>query len=374
MITAPDAPETLAAREPARPGPARGVGGVRANRRGLRAAIVGSVLTVGLLATLVASATIGQFDTTLGEVVDSLVRVLTGAASPSESRLDAALWAIRFPRALLAMIVGACLAVAGAVMQGVFANPLAEPSIVGVSSGASVGAAVVIVFGLTAVTPAALPIAAFLGALVVTLAVWALARTGGKAAVLTLVLTGIAINAIATAATSFLIFLGDTSSREQVIFWQLGTLSDARWSSVAITGGVFAVAFAGCLLVRGNLDVLALGDTSAATSGVPVERLRVIAILLVCLLTGVAVAFSGVIAFVGLIVPHALRLLVGPSHRYLVPLSALGGAVLLSLADIVARTIIPFGDLPIGIFTAVVGGPLFLVLLRRTLRGQGVRA
>ncbi len=342
--------------------------------RARRAAIVGGVLTVALLGALLVSAAVGQFSTSPGDVLDSLVRVVVHGASPSENRLDAALWAIRFPRTVLAMLVGACLAVAGAVMQGVFANPLAEPSIVGVSSGASVGAAVVIVFGISVVSPWALPAAAFLGALVVTLVVWALARTGGKAAVLTLVLTGIAINAISSAATAFLIFLGDTSSREQVVFWQLGTLSDARWNGVAVTAIVFALGFVGCLLVRRQLDVLALGDASASSSGVNVERLRVVAILLVCLLTGVAVAFSGVIAFVGLIVPHALRLIVGPSHRYLVPLSVLGGAVLLSLADIAARTVIPFGDLPIGIFTAVVGGPLFLVLLRRTLRGQGLRS
>lgn len=342
--------------------------------RARRAAIAGAVLTVALIGVVLASAAVGQFSTSPADVIDSLVRVIIHGDSPADSRLDAALWAIRFPRTVLALLVGACLAVAGAVMQGVFANPLAEPSIVGVSSGASVGAAVVIVFGLTAINAWALPLAAFIGALIVTLVVWALARTGGKAAVLTLVLTGIAINAISSAATSFLIFLGDSSSREQVVFWQLGTLSDARWSSVGVTGIVFVVGFAGCLAVRRQLDVLALGDTSAVSSGVHVERLRVIAILLVCLLTGVAVAFSGVIAFVGLIVPHALRLVVGPSHRYLVPLSVLGGAVLLSLADIAARTVIPFGDLPIGIFTAVVGGPLFLVLLRRTLRGQGLRS
>jgi iron complex transport system permease protein len=258
-------------------------------------------------------------------------------------------------------------------MQGVFANPLAEPSIIGVNSGASIGATTVIVLGVAATAPWMLPAAAFVSAVLVTVVVWALARTGGKAAVLTLVLTGIAINAVSTAVTSFLIFLGNTSSREQVIFWQLGSLSDASWSAVAAVAAVFAVGFAGSILLRRPLDVLALGDSSASASGVPVERVRVAAILISCLLTAVAVAFGGMIAFVGLIVPHALRLVVGPSHRFLVPLSALGGAVLLGLADIAARTVIPFADLPIGIFTAVVGGPLFLLLLRRTLHGHRVR-
>lgn len=340
--------------------------------RSARVWLVSAVLIAAVLAVAVASAAAGQFDTSAGDVARSIYRVLVAGADPAENRIDAALWTIRFPRVLLALVVGAALAVGGAVMQGIFANPLAEPSIVGVSAGASVGATVAIVFGLTMVSPWLLPLAAFLGALAATMTVWTFARTGGKAAVLTLVLTGIAINAIASAGTAFLVFLGDTSSREQVMFWQLGTLSDARWQGVGVTAAVFAAGFIGCLLIRKQLDVLALGDSAAAASGVHVEALRVAAILLVCLLTGVAVAFSGVIAFVGLIVPHALRLVVGPSHRRLIPLSALGGAFLLSLADIAARTVVPFADLPIGIFTAVVGGPLFLLLLRRTLRGQGM--
>lgn len=342
------------------------------HRRRRRVVIVAVMLTIAVLAVALISSSVGQFQTTTQDVLHSVLRVGVQGADPVNNRIDAALWTIRFPRVLLALLVGAALAVGGAVMQGVFANPLAEPSIVGVSSGASVGATVAIVFGLTMVSPWLLPLAAFIGALLATLTVWTFARAGGRAAVLTLVLTGIAINAIASAATSFLVFLGDTSSREQVMFWQLGTLSDARWQGVAVTGVIFTVGFTGCLMIRRQLDVLALGDASASTSGVSTEALRVVAILLVCLLTGVAVAFSGVIAFVGLIVPHTLRLIVGPSHRFLIPLSALGGAFLLSAADIAARTIIPFADLPIGIFTAIVGGPLFLLLLRKTLRGQGM--
>jgi len=317
------------------------------------------------------SSSIGQFRTSPGDVLGSLGRVLFHGADTASTRVDATLWSIRFPRTALALLVGAALAVAGTVMQGVFANPLAEPSIIGVSSGASVGACLVIVLGLSASAPWLLPAGAFLGALLVTALVWALARAGGRAVVLTLVLTGIAINAVAGAATSFLVFLGDTGSREQIVFWQMGTLSNASWGGAGVMAAILLAGLAACLGLRGRLDVLALGDRSAAASGVDVERLRVVAILVVCLMTGTAVAFSGVISFVGLIVPHTLRLVVGPSHRYLVPLSALGGALLLGLADIAARTVIPFGDLPVGIFTALVGGPLFLVLLRRTLRRSG---
>ncbi|MCW4458933.1 iron ABC transporter permease [Microbacterium sp. MPKO10] len=353
---------------------ATGSRAVGRNRRAARIIVTTIILSIAAGTVALLTAGTGQYAAGPGDVVGSLVRGVLGRTDDATVQLDAVLWSIRFPRALLALIAGACLAVAGAVMQGVFANPLAEPSIVGVNSGASVGATLVIVTGVTLTASWALPVAAFAGALVVTLLVWSLSRAGGKAAVLTLVLAGIAINAVASAVTSFLIFLGDASSREQVIFWQLGTLSGASWGSVAVTAGVFAVGFTGCLLIRTQLDVLALGDSSAASSGVRVEWLRVGAILLSCLLTGTAVAFGGVIAFVGLIVPHAIRLAVGPSHRALVPLSALGGAVLLGAADIAARTIVPFADLPIGIFTAVVGGPLFLILLRRTLRGQGARA
>lgn len=327
------------------------------------------MLTVALVVTLVVSASVGQFHTTPSEVLGSFWHGLTHGFDSSRSPLDAALWQIRFPRAVLAALVGACLAVAGALMQGVFANPLAEPSIIGVNAGASVGAGIVFVFGITQTAVWSLPLAAFVGAVVTAFAVWGLSRVGGTASVITLILTGIAVNAVAVAVTSFLIFLGDRASREQIIFWQLGSLAGARWPDVAVTAAVFAIGFAVCMVVRRQIDVLALGDAAASSTGVPVERFRFLALVLVSVLTAVAVAFAGVIAFVGLIVPHALRLTVGPSHRYLIPLSALGGAFLLSVADIGARTIIPFADLPIGIFTALVGGPLFLLMLRRTLSG-----
>lgn len=346
----------------------------RPSGRAVKVIAVTVVLTLALVVVSVMSASVGQFDASPGQVLSSFGRGLFQGLDDRASQVDRVLWTIRFPRVALGLAAGACLAVAGAVMQGVFANPLAEPSIIGVNSGASVGATLIIVSGVAVTAPWALPAAAFASALVVTIVVWALAHTGGKAAVLTLVLTGIAINAITAAATSFLIFLGDTSSREEVIFWQLGSLANASWSGVVTITAVLAAGLAGCMLIRRQLDVLALGDASAAASGVHVDRLRVAAILLACMLTGAAVAFGGVIAFVGLIVPHAIRLLVGPSHRYLIPLSALGGAVLLEAADVAARTVIPFADMPIGIFTALAGGPVFLVLLRRTLRGHGMGA
>jgi iron complex transport system permease protein len=338
----------------------------------VRTAATGVVLLVLLFAVLVVSAGAGQFPTTPGEVLGSVWRGVTGTAADTDQvLLDSTLWNIRFPRLLLGVVVGAALGVAGALMQGVFSNPLAEPGIIGVSSGAAVGACVVIVFGLTAAGPLVLPLAAFLGGLVVTWLVCLLARSGNRAMVLTLVLTGIAVNAVAGAVMSFLVFLGDTASREQIVFWQMGSLNGATWLAVATAGTVFVLGLVAAMGLRGQLDLLALGERPARHAGVNVGRLRVVAIIAVAVLTSAAVAYAGLISFVGLVVPHALRLVIGPSHRRLIPLSAVGGAVLLCLADMAARTVIPFADMPIGIFTAVVGGPVFFILLRRSLRKQG---
>lgn len=363
------APAVGGARHPRRrrPAPRTGLG------TSVRTAVTGAVLAVLLAAVLVLSAGAGQFPTTPDEVLGSVWRGITGAvaADPDQSLLDSTLWNIRFPRLLLGVVVGASLGVAGALMQGVFSNPLAEPGIIGVSSGAAVGACVVIVFGLNAVGGWVLPVAAFLGGLLVTWLVYMLARSGNRAMVLTLVLTGIAVNAVAGAVMSFLVFLGDTASREQIVFWQMGSLNGATWTAVATAGVVFLLGVVVAVGLRGQLDLLALGERPAQHAGVHVGRLRVVSIIAVAVLTSAAVAYAGLISFVGLVVPHALRLVIGPSHRGLIPLSALGGAVLLSLADVAARTIIPFADMPIGIFTAVVGGPVFFILLRQSLKKQG---
>lgn len=355
-----------------------GANGFRAGRgtrphSAARTAVTGVVLLVLLLAVLVLSAGAGQFPTAPSEVIGSIWRAVTGtsAATPDETLLDSTLWNIRFPRLLLGVIVGAALGVAGALMQGVFSNPLAEPGIIGVSSGAAVGACVVIVFGLTAAGGWVLLLAAFLGGMLVTWLVYLLATSGNRAMVLTLVLTGIAVNAVAGAIMSFLVFLGDTASREQIVFWQMGSLNGATWTAVGTAGLVFLLGVVVAMALRSQLDLLSLGERPAQHAGVNVGRLRVVSIIAVAVLTSAAVAYAGLISFVGLVVPHALRLVIGPSHRGLIPLSALGGAMLLSLADVAARTVIPFADMPIGIFTAVVGGPVFFILLRQSLKRQG---
>ena len=328
-----------------------------------------TVLTVLVAVTALFSAMLGQFEIPPGQVLASLGRRL-GLAGPDEAaRLaGATLWNIRFPRIVLGLLVGAALGTAGAVMQAVFGNPLAEPGVIGISSGAAVGACGAIVLGLNFLGIFTLPFAAFVCALLTTLMVYLLSRQGGKAGVLTMILTGIAVTAVANALIAVMVFLADDTSRDQIVFWQMGSLNGATWRAVLSAGPVILVGLIGCLAAARQLDLLALGERAAQHSGIHVERLRIIAISCTALLTGAAVAYSGIIAFVGLIVPHVLRMIVGPSNRALLPASALGGALLIAASDLAARNLIPFADLPIGIFTALVGGPTFFLLIRRTLR------
>ncbi len=337
--------------------------------RTTRLTLAASVLTIALVVVVCVSAGAGQFSIAPSEVLSSIARRVGIAAADDSHRLvDGALWNVRFPRILLGLVVGAALGVAGTVMQGVFGNPLAEPGVIGVSAGCAVGASTAIVFGLNFFSIATVPFAAFASGLITTFAVYLLSRATGRTRVLTLVLTGIAVNAVASAIITLFIFVADSRNREQIVFWQLGSLNGATWFAVATTAPLFVVGLAITLASTRKLDLLALGERQARHVGVDVERLRVISIVCVAILTAAAVAYAGIISFVGLIVPHLLRLLVGPSHRALVPLSALGGALLISIADVFARTLIPFADLPIGMFTALVGGPLFFLLMRRSLR------
>ncbi|WP_239459995.1 FecCD family ABC transporter permease [Nocardioides daejeonensis] len=290
---------------------------------------------------------------------------------PSHPRGEDALWQVRFPRVVLALLAGAALATAGAVMQGIFGNPLAEPGVVGVSSGAAVAAATVIAFNLSFAGNWTIALAAFVGGLITTLLVYAMSREGGRTEVVTLVLTGIALNAMTSAGLSFLLFMANTQAREEIVFWTLGSMNGARWPQVAVVLPLAVVGVAAAVLMARQLDLLALGDRAARHVGVDVERLRLRAIVVVAVLTAAAVAFCGIIAFVGLVVPHLIRLVVGPGHRVLVPASALLGAVLLVAADLWARTAIVNADLPIGMLTSLVGGPFFFWLIRRARRTAG---
>ncbi len=330
-------------------------------------------LSVALLASVVVSAGTGQLEVPPNEVIGSILHRLgiDWLPMPTHPSGDSTLWAIRFPRVAMAVLVGAGLAVAGLIMQAIFGNPLAEPGVIGISSGAAVGAGVAIVTGLTIFGEWTIAVFAFAAGLLATLIVYAMSRANGRTEVVTLVLTGIAVNAIAGAGIALLTFLGDTQSREQIVFWQLGSLAGSRWNQVFIVAPVVAIGVIAAYFVARKLDLLSLGERNARHLGVNVEVLRVVMIIVVALLTGVAVAFAGIISFVGLVIPHLMRMVLGPAHLPLVTASMLGGALLMTLADLAARTAVANADLPIGMLTALVGGPFFFWLLRMTRKRSG---
>ncbi|MGZ0213151.1 MAG: FecCD family ABC transporter permease [Actinomycetales bacterium] len=339
----------------------------------LRGLTLTLTLAALLLGGIVASAVLGQLPIAPAEVGGSLLRALgiQNEWAPNDSIVESTLWVVRFPRIAMALVVGAALAVAGAVMQAIFGNPLAEPGVVGVSSGAALGAATAIVVGVAALGDSAIALFAFVGGLLATLLVYFVSRANGRTEVVTLLLTGIAVNAFAGAGLAFLLFVADSGSREQIVFWQLGSLNGSRWSEVLIVTLVTAVGLTAAIVLARPYDLLALGERNARHLGVNVERLRIVSIIIVALLTGVAVAFCGIIAFVGLVVPHAMRMVIGPAHRSLIVASAVGGGVLLVLSDLLARSVVAGGDLPIGLLTSLVGGPFFFYLLFRQRRQSG---
>jgi len=337
----------------------------------------GAVLIAGLTGALVLlcllAAGSGQVDIPPSEVLGSLLHRLGIDAGPlpAAAQGENALWVVRFPRVVLAAATGAALGCAGALMQGVFGNPLAEPGVIGVSSGAAVGAAAVIVLGLTGLGGWTVVGLAFVCGFATTLLVYMVSRSNGRTEVVTLLLTGIAVNAVSTALLGLLLFMSSNDALRAITSWQLGSLAGATWESVAVVAPLTVV---GCVAACGyarKLDLLALGERSARHLGVDVERLRLNGIVLIALLTSAAVAFSGIIAFVGLVVPHLIRMVTGPGHRVLLPASALGGAALLVAADLVARTALDYQELPLGVLTSVVGGPFFFWLLRRTRARSG---
>ncbi|MGC4024671.1 MAG: iron ABC transporter permease [Mesorhizobium sp.] len=305
-----------------------------------------------------------------------VLRDLLGGADTFTLRDRIIIYDIRLPRLLLGVLVGAALAVSGAVMQGLFRNPLADPGLVGVSSGASLGAVSMIVLGPTllgsfneALGSLALPIMAFVGGLVTTFILYQVATRQGRTSVATMLLAGIALAALAMAVTGILIFMADDRQLRDLTFWSLGSLAGATWSKIYAVAPIIIAALAVSPFLARGLNALALGEPTAHHMGVPVQRLKYAAILSVSAAVGASVAVSGGIGFVGIVVAHMLRLVIGPDNRYLLPASALLGASLLLLADAVSRTIVAPAELPIGIVTALAGAPFFLWIL---LRKRGV--
>lgn len=285
----------------------------------------------------------------------------------------AVLWNIRLPRVVLGALVGAALAVSGALLQGIFRNPLADPGLIGVSSGAALGAVFTIISGIAVFGIYTLPIAAFLAGAATTLLVYQLSRRHGRTDVAMLLLVGVALNALAGATTGLLTYLADDAQLRSIVFWTLGGLGGALWETVLAAAPPILLALAVAPRLGFYLNLFALGETEARHLGANTELIKRATVLIAALATGAAVALTGPIGFIGLIVPHIIRLAIGPDHRRLIPACALGGATLLVLADLLARTLAAPAEIPVGLFTAFAGGPFFLALILRTRRQYGFR-
>jgi iron complex transport system permease protein len=298
-----------------------------------------------------------------------LLDMLGGSAQPTPEHL--VFMNIRLPRLLLGVAAGAALGMSGALMQGLFRNPLADPGLIGVSSGAALAAGMAIVLGSLwfpemprTLGSWTLVLMAFLGSLLVTVLVYALSQQDGATRVGIMLLAGIAINALAGAGLGYLTFLATDEQMRNIQFWLLGSLGGARWSAVALVFFTVLAALGAGLTLARPLNAIALGEAQAALLGVPVERVKRFAVLVTALAVGAVTATTGIIGFIGLVAPHCVRLVAGPDHRIVLPGSALLGAALVLAADSVARTMVKPAELPLGVLTAFVGVPFFLLLLR----------
>lgn len=345
------------------------MGQVRGNKAGLFI-----ILSALLVAVIIISLGWGQISIpaqSLAGVVGKQLQIpglRELAATPEQT---AVVWHIRLSRTLVGLLVGAGLGVSGAVMQGVFGNPLADPGIIGVSSGAALGAVIAIMLGLTTISMFYMPLFALLGALLAVSMTISLAMRQGKIPVMPLLLSGVAVSMFMTAMTSgFLTFMNEYRLRE-FLFWMVGGLDYRRWEHVYLAAGPVIIGIIVLCFLARHLNILVLGDQEAKSVGVPVLTLRLLLIFVAAITTATAVCVSGTIGFVGLVVPHIMRILIGPEHRTLLPACALTGALFLVSCDTLGRLLIPPAEIRVGILTALVGAPYFLYLLRRAHKGGG---
>ncbi|MDY7025975.1 MAG: iron chelate uptake ABC transporter family permease subunit [Pseudomonadota bacterium] len=323
------------------------------------------LLVAGLFAASIFALSQGAFSIQWSGILDN------------QTSHHAVFWSIRLPRALLTILVGASLGVCGAAMQGLFRNPLADPSLIGISSGAALGASATIVFAQhlrtiielpEAISLSLTPLMAFLVGLLVTLVLYQLSSQKGKTNIAILLLAGVAIQAITGAGIGLLTYLADNNELRDLTFWSMGSFNAANWTAVKITSLCVVPSLLLLLTQSKALNAFMIGEQNAFYLGIRVERTKRIIIILTALTIGIVVSVSGIIGFIGLVVPHLIRLLVGANHNFLLPFSALFGAILLLLADTLARTVIAPAELPIGIITALIGGPFFLYLLIKQRR------
>ncbi len=322
-----------------------------------------AVLGAILVAIMVAAASIGAVHIPMGAF-------LSGNFEPQHF---AVLSSIRLPRVLLAAVVGGALALAGAAMQGLFRNPLADPGLIGISSGAMLAVAAVIVLAGNlggVIGLYGLSIAAFVGALCASAIIFKLARLSGTVSVTYLLLAGIAVNAMGAAGTGFLAYLSDDTQLRTITFWSMGSVGGALWPGVLVAATIILPAATILIHNAQRLNIQLLGEENAHCLGIDTERLKLTVVICTSLTVGAAVAVSGIIAFIGLVVPHLVRLMFGADHRILLPASALLGAILLVLADTVARTLLAPAEMPVGIITSLIGSPFFLWLLARQYSGR----
>ncbi|NPA24207.1 MAG: iron chelate uptake ABC transporter family permease subunit [Deltaproteobacteria bacterium] len=321
------------------------------------------LLAIGIMISL----THGAWSIPAGRVVEVLLYKCGAAISPPPTPVEVAIiWNGRLPRVATAALVGFALALAGTVMQGIFRNPMAGPGVVGISSGAALGAVIAIYLGFTVVFPTALPLFAIIGALLTLITVFTIATSGGRTSIATLLLAGIALNLILGAVTSFVITL---STREfdvarVIVTWLMGDLNNRTWTHVVIAGLTLALAAGLVLCYVRELDILMLGEESAISLGVDINRSRNLLLFAASLATGGAIAVSGSIGFIGLVAPHMVRAVVGPGNRRLFPVAGLLGAVFLVYADLFVRLVISV-DLKVGVLTSLLGGPFFLYQIVR---------
>lgn len=327
------------------------------------------ILIAGLVLSVLLSLGLGAYVIYPGTILNNIVSALGGAVVTDDVAYNV-FWYIRMPRVVLAILIGATLAVAGVGFQGLFRNPLADASLIGVGSGATLAAIFAIVLGSsvllsfqTILGQYLLNISAFAGAIISILVVYRLSRSQGKTHVAIMLLAGIAINAIVGAASGLITLAAKDEQLRTITFWSLGSLGGANWKNIMALLPFVAVTVGIMPFMGKPLNALALGEQDAVSMGIPIERVKNIIMVVCAIGVGACVAMAGMIGFIGLVVPHIFRLLLGPEHKKLILVSALGGAILLVLSDLISRTIIAPVEIPIGIITSLIGGPFFIYLL-----------
>ncbi len=329
-----------------------------------------TILALLLLVTVVCAIAFGAVSISPADMLSALEHFLTG--KDTANIREAVFWQLRLPRVLLCAITGAVLSVSGVLMQGLFRNPIVEPGLIGTSAGAAFGASVVFVLS-AGFSPSLkilagtwlVPLFAFAGGLLATFIVYTLAKNAKRVSIMALLLTGIAVNAIGLSGTGFMSYIARDPQARSITFWNLGTFTGASWTQVGITATVTSFIFILSFRYSKKLNALLLGEEEATYLGVNVNRLKVQVMLMNTAMVAVATAFVGVISFVGLIVPHILRLLMGSDNKKLLPASMFAGAILLTWADMGARLLLAPAEIPIGIITSLVGAPVFVLLLKK---------